>query len=142
MKKSFFALIFTFLFSSLFADNWTLGVMEFSFKQTQSRAESSTKAASVLPQLIIEQFGNDSIRTIPETESLDRKLKELQTARLSLFLQLSKEYKARDSLVLTTIKPKTLKKKIKEQMKKIEEIEQKIDENLDNARKPSRNQPQ
>mgnify|MGYP006916040821 FL=1 len=135
MKK--LPMCFCFLIFSLlaFADNWTLGVMEFSFKQTQSRSESATKAAQVLPQLIIEQFSSEEVRTIPAQESLDRKLKDLQTARLSLFLQLSKEYKTRDSLVLTTTKPKALQKAIKEEMKKIREIEMQIDENLEEVKR-------
>lgn len=108
--------------------------MEFSFKQSQKRSESSSKAAEVLPQLIIEQFSSENIRTIPEKEKLERKLKELQTARLSLFLQLSKEYKTRDSLVLTQMKPRALTKEIKKEMEKIRDIEIKIDENLEEVR--------
>lgn len=134
MKKF---LCFCFLIFSFFAyaDNWTLGVMEFSFKQTQKRGESSSKAASVLPQLIIEQFSSEEVRTIPAQESLDRTLKELQTARLSLFLQLSKEYKTRDSLVLTTTNSKKLQKALQEEMEKIRDIEIKIDENLEEVKK-------
>lgn len=135
MKKFLLTLILTCLAFSLFADNWTLGVMEFSFKQTQKRAESSTQAAKVLPQLIVEQFSSDNMRTIPQKEILDRKLKELQISRISLFLQLSKEYKARDSLVLTTASPRKLEKEIKKQMEKIRDIEIKIDENLDEVKK-------
>ncbi len=135
MKKFIFALILAFLIFPVFCDNWTLGVMEFSFKQTQKRAESYEKAAQVLPQLIIEQFSNENIRTIPQKELLDRKLKGLQTARLTLFLQLSKEYKTRDSLVLTTIKPKKLEKELKTQMQKIRDIELQIDENLESVKK-------
>lgn len=135
MKKRLWILIFLIFSLSAFADNWTLGVMEFSFKQKQKRGESSTKAAQVLPQLIVEQFSSENVRTIPQKELLDRKLKDLQTERLSLFLQLSKEYKARDSLVLTTQKPKALQKAIKKQMEKIRDIEIKIDENLEEVRK-------
>ena len=135
MKKVLFALIFTFLAFCAFSDNWTLGVMEFSFKQVQKRQESSALAAKILPQLIIEQFSNSEMRTIPAAEELDRKLKELQTARLTLFLQLSKEYKTRDSLILTKTKPKALEKAIREQMEKIRDIEIQIDENLENVQK-------
>ena len=74
MKKVLFALIFTFLAFCAFSDNWTLGVMEFSFKQIQKRQESSALAAKILPQLIIEQFSNSEMRTIPAAEELDRKL--------------------------------------------------------------------
>ncbi len=135
IKKLLFSFVISLILLEAYADNWTLGVMEFSFKQTQKRAESYEKAAQVLPQLIIEQFSNENIRTIPQKELLDRKLKELQTARLTLFLQLSKEYKTRDSLVLTTIKPKKLEKEIKSQMKKIRDLEIQIDENLESVKK-------
>ncbi|MBB5225726.1 hypothetical protein DYE50_07525 [Treponema ruminis] len=135
MKKRLWILIFLIFSLSAFADNWTLGVMEFSFKQKQKLGESSAKAAQVLPQLIVEQFSSENIRTIPQKERLDRKLKELQTQRISLFLQLSKEYKSRDSLVLSTYSPKKLEKEIKKQMEKIRDIEIKINENLDEVKK-------
>lgn len=135
IKKLVFAFFISFLAFQAFADNWTLGVMEFSFRQNASRSVSSAQAAQVLPQLIIEQFSGDESRTIPAGESLDRCLKELQTARLSLFLQLSKEYKARDSLVLTETNPKKLQKSLKAQMEKISGIEAQIDENLAEVRR-------
>ena len=97
--------------------------------------ESTAKAAQVLPQLIVEQFSSENIRTIPQKERLDRRLKELQTERISLFLQLSKEYKTRDSLVLSTNSPRKLEKEIRKQMEKIRDIEIKINDNLDEAKK-------
>ena len=135
MKKFLLTLILSCLTFSLFADNWTLGIMEFSFKQKQNRGESTAKAAQVLPQLIVEQFSSENIRTIPQKELLDRRLKELQTERISLFLQLSKEYKTRDSLVLSTNSPRKLEKEIRKQMEKIRDIEIKINDNLDEAKK-------
>lgn len=135
MKKILLTLILSCLTFSLFADNWTLGIMEFSFKQKQNRGESTAKAAQVLPQLIVEQFSSENIRTIPQKERLDRRLKELQTERISLFLQLSKEYKTRDSLVLSTNSPRKLEKEIRKQMEKIRDIEIKINDNLDEAKK-------
>lgn len=135
MKKFLLTLILSCLTFSLFADNWMLGIMEFSFKQKQNRGESTSKAAQVLPQLIVEQFSSENIRTIPQKERLDRRLKELQTERISLFLQLSKEYKTRDSLVLSTNSPRKLEKEIRKQMEKIRDIEIKINDNLDEAKK-------
>ena len=135
MKKFLLTLILSCLTFSLFPDNWTLGIMEFSFKQKQNRGESTAKAAQVLPQLIVEQFSSENIRTIPQKERLDRRLKELQTERISLFLQLSKEYKTRDSLVLSTNSPRKLEKEIRKQMEKIRDIEIKINDNLDEAKK-------
>lgn len=117
--------------SNCYASDWVLGSMEFSFKQPKNRTESSTQAAKVLPELILERISSGTIRTIPESESLDRKLKELQKDRLNLFLQLSKESQNRDSLILSVPNEKKLKKKIAEQEKKIAEIQDKISENLE-----------
>lgn len=88
-----------------------------------------------MPQLILERISSGSIRQIPEREVLDRKLKELQTERLSLFLQLSKENQTRDALVLSSKSERKLKKSLKEENEKIKEIEEKIKENLDNVDK-------
>lgn len=109
--------------------------MEFTFSQTRSRGQSSAEAAKVLPQLILERISSGSIRQLPEKEVLDRKLKELQTERLSLFLQLSKENQARDALVLSTGSQRKLKKSLKAEDEKIAEIEDKIKENLSNVDK-------
>lgn len=88
-----------------------------------------------MPQLILERISSGSIRQIPEKEVLDRKLKELQTERLSLFLQLSKENQTRDALVLSSKSERKLKKSLKEEDEKIKEIEEKIKENLENVDK-------
>lgn len=101
----------------------------------KNRTESSSEAAKVLPQLILERISSGAIRQVPESEILDRKLKTLQTERLALFLQLSKENQARDALVLTTSDSKKLRKLLKAEDEKIAEIEKQIKENLENAEK-------
>lgn len=121
--------------SSSSSSGWTLAAVEFSFSQMKNRTESSSEAAKVLPQLILERISSVVIRQVPETEILDRKLKDLQTERLALFLQLSKENQARDALVLTTADSKKLRKLIKAEDEKIAEIEKQIKENLENAEK-------
>lgn len=121
--------------SSSSSSGWTLAAVEFSFSQMRNRTESSSEAAKVLPQLILERISSGAIRQVPETEILDRKLKDLQTERLALFLQLSKENQARDALVLTTSDSKKLRKLIKAENEKIAEIEKQIKENLENAEK-------
>ena len=121
--------------SSSSSSGWTLAAVEFSFSQMKNRTESSSEAAKVLPQLILERISSGAIRQVPETEILDRKLKDLQTERLALFLQLSKENQARDALVLTTADSKKLRKLIKAEDEKIAEIEKQIKENLENAEK-------
>lgn len=145
--RNFFAFIFLFFsFFPLFAatassstsssaSDWTISSMEFTFSQTRRRGQSSAEAAKVLPQLILERISSGSVRQIPEKEVLDRKLKELQTERLSLFLQLSKENQTRDALVLSSMSERKLKKSLKEEDGKIKEIEDKIKENLEKVDK-------
>ena len=110
--------------------NWVLAAQKFTFSQKNTQSVSSSAFATVLPQLIVEQISIDGMRVLPSQEMLDRKLNTLQTERLSLFLQLSKEYQTRDALVLTNAKPKKLEKALQAEQKKIDEIQQKIDDNL------------
>ena len=132
-QNNFFTLIIFltvfFASSSVFADAWTLASLKFALKQ-QSSAQTNLQMTTVLPQLILEQVADSSLRTISASEELDRELYSLQTERLSLFLQLSKENKTRDALVLSKDNPRQLKKSIIEEDKKIQEIKDKIDENL------------
>ena len=116
--------------SAVFADDWILAGTEFSLKNSNTGSESLKKAAEVLPQLILEQISSNRTRVIPEGEALDRRLDALQMERLSLFLQLEKEVKARDSLVVTVRNPKKLEREIIKQEEKIGEIQKKIEENL------------
>lgn len=121
----FFALILTFAQS----DDWILSAEAFSLAQRGS-SESAKKSAELLPQLILEQLSLERERVIPKSELLDRALFSLQTERLSLFLQLSKEVKVRDSLVIEKKKPRELEKAIVSADKKIAEIQIQIEENL------------
>lgn len=122
-----------FISSNIFCEDWIIAGKKFSLKQTKNSSDSVRKAAEVLPQLILEQISVGKLRVIPNSEILDRKLNELQTERLSLFLQLSKEVKTRDSLVISKIKPKDLEKAIVEAEKKIAEIQEQINENIQKA---------
>ncbi|MGI5069802.1 hypothetical protein HRO26_01430 [Treponema pectinovorum] len=117
-------------FSILQAERWTLASLKFDFKQKENQSQANSQISSVLPQLILEQIAENSLRTIPFQEELDRKLDALQTERLSLFLQLSKENKTRDALVLSNDNPRKLKKLITQAEEKIKEIEKKIGENI------------
>lgn len=130
LVKKIIVLFFLSNVSLLCASDWTLASLKFDFKQKGSQSVSNKEIASVLPQLILEQIAENGIRTIPFQEELDRKLEVLQTERLSLFLQLSKENKTRDALVLSNDNPRKLKKLIKDSDEKIKEIEDKIDENI------------
>ena len=114
----------------LYASDWTLGAAKFSFSQNESHSSSEEDAASILPQLILEQIVSTSSRITTKREMLNRTLDDLLTKRLSLFLQLSNEIKIRDSLVIQEEDKNNLKKKITDEDKKISDIENQIDENL------------
>lgn len=109
--------------------DWVLAAQKFSFSRT-SNVAGAENITTLLPQLILEQIATGSTRVLPTNEVLDRKLNTLQTERLSLFLQLSKEYKTRDALVLTNISPRKLEKQLAAEQKKIAEIEKQIADNL------------
>ncbi len=115
------------------ADSWVLSAQEFVFEQPDSHSASDMKAAGVIPQLILEQIAQDRTRNVHKDEKLDRALDSLQTERLSLFLQLSKEYKTRDALVLSKKTAREFEKAVREENEKIAEIEEKIDANLREA---------
>lgn len=132
IKISIFILVF-FSLNLLNADSWTLAAQKFTFSQKGIDSSSVNKISTVLPKLILEQIAQKGIRTVSFQEQLDRELYTLQTERLSLILQLSKERKTRDAFVLSKDNPRELKKNLKEQEKKIQEIENKIDENLKNV---------
>ena len=111
-------------------NKWILAAQKYTFPQKKPRTTSVEQFASVLPQLILEQISVEGTRVLPSQEVLDRKLDALQTERLSLFLQLSKEYQSRDSLVLNNPKPRAFEKALASAQKKIDEIQKKIDENI------------
>lgn len=133
-----FAAAFFFGAEKSWASDWVLAAQEFSFSRPDSRSEASLQAANLLPQLILEQIASDEVRLIPSDEILGRKLHELQTERLSLFLQLSKENKTRDSLILQARNKRSLEKQVSQSEKKIDEIQKKIDENLRRTEKEKR----
>ncbi|MDE6774243.1 MAG: hypothetical protein K2J14_06410, partial [Treponemataceae bacterium] len=92
------------------AAGWVLAAQPFTLAQKNAPSASAAQFATVLPQLLLEQISLDGTRVLPSQEVLDRQLDALQTERLSLFLQLSKEYQSRAALVRTHDKPKTLAK--------------------------------
>ena len=125
------------VFSAFAADSekkWTLAAEKFTLSQKNDSA-SFDSINSTLPALILEQLAENLERAPRGREKLDRSLYELQKARIDLFLQLSKEVKTRDSILLNDYSSKKLKIKLKESEKKIDAIQKKIDENLLNVKK-------
>ena len=113
---------------SLQDKSWVLAASKFSVEGAASKAAQS--AASVLPKLILERISVDVDRSIMADEKAARKNDELLTERLDLFLQLSKEIKARDALVLNNYNNIAFELALNDAQKKIKAIQDKIDANL------------
>ncbi len=124
-----FLLLLFFVLTPVFSDDWVLGAQKFTFV-TSATPVGVEQIATLLPQLILEQISTGSTRVLPTNEVLSRTLDSLQTERLSLFLQLSKEYKTRDALAVNVYSSRKLLKQIAQEEEKIKEIEAKIEENL------------
>lgn len=117
------------------AEDWILAATPFSFSQKEEHSSLTLAKASLLPQLILEQIADNSIRMTTNEEMLERTLDSLVTERQSLFLQLSKEVKTRDALILSETSKRTLKKKLAAQDEKIRDLKERIDENLGKTEK-------
>ena len=108
--------------------SWILAARKFSHDGSSSKTAQS--AASVLPKLILEHISVDMVRSVARDEKAARKNDALLTERLDLFLQLSKEIKARDALVLNNYSGLSFELALADAQKKIKEVQDKIDENL------------
>ncbi len=147
--KKFFLTVTMFLFWSIvaFAQSaqntsgqstlgvWTLAAEKFSVEQSAFDSYSLDSECEMIPKIILEQLSQSFSRTILDEEIYNRKQNELLVNRLSLFLQLSKEVKTRDSIVITEAKERKRKKEIEKSEKKIEEIKKQISDNLAEAKK-------
>lgn len=123
------------LFSSFcFAEEekqWTLSAVEFSYTQDKERSEYEKAILSAIPKLILEQAYGIQNRNVPDKEIYDRKVNDLVKERLGLFLELSKEFKLRDSLVLQSLSEYQYNKQLKASEKKVNEIQTKLEKNLE-----------
>lgn len=137
LRKKIFSLLIAFACAraALFADDqslqeksWILAAHKFSVEGAASKAAQS--AANVLPKLILEHISVDMERSIMADEKAARKNDELLTERLDLFLQLSKEIKSRDALVLNNYNNVAFELALNDAQKKIKNIQDKIDANL------------
>lgn len=138
--KIFFLSLFAFCFltPAIFCESefveaektpWVLAARKFNAES--ARSKSAEAAASVIPKLILERISVDLNRDVLRDEKISRKTDALLTERLSLFLQLSKEIQARDSLVLNNYSTIEFEMAVHDQQKKIKEIQDKIDANLE-----------
>lgn len=134
-KKRTFLLLFIFIASlaQIFASEnkkWVLAAEKFKFSKGQNPNEILEATAETLPSRILEKIGQSLIRAVEPDERLERLRYDSRNERISLFLQLSNEYKKRDSIVLNDYSNYEMKKKLKEQEKKIQDVKNKINDNL------------
>ena len=117
------------------SSKWVIAAQKFIPDHSIASDPVNDKTAELIPADILEKIGYSATRNIYPDEQLERSKYKLRTERQSLFLQLSAEYKKRDSLVLSNYSDMKLKSALKEADKKIKDIQKKIDENLAEVKK-------
>lgn len=131
-KRFFFIFsLLLFLTEKFFCESWILAAQKFDFVSGKSLNSTEQDLSSIIPQLIMEKISEGLSRNTTPQEMLDRSLNNLLVERQSLFLQLSKEIKTRDAIFLSSGSKRRIQKKILVQEKKIDEIKNQIDENLE-----------
>ena len=133
-------LIFVFLFIGqlpLFSENgnWVIAAQKFKYARGQTEGAVQNAMAEMIPVSILENLNRSLQRNVMPDEQLERALYKLRTERQSLYLQLSSEYKKRDSLVISYYSDTNLKSALRDEEKKIKEIQDKIDKNLEEVKK-------
>ena len=109
---------------------WVIAAQKFQYTRGQSEGAVQSGVSEMLPAAILENLNRSLQRNVMPDEQLDRTLYKLRSERQSLYLQLSSEYKKRDALVIENYSDSKLKSAIKNEEKKIQEIQDKIDKNL------------
>ena len=110
---------------------WIVAAEKFSITRNTEEVDSvKSSVQEMLPERIVENLSSSSYRTILSDEELDRTLYSLKNERISLFLQLSSAVRTRDAVFLNNYSDRQLKAALKDEEKKINEIQKKIDDNL------------
>ena len=141
-RKIFFCLLFQIFFlcafiQPLFCQNgkWIVAAKKFEMDGALASDAVNSKTAETIPADILEKIGYSAMRNVYPDERFERAVYKLRTERQSLFLQLSAEYKKRDSLVISNYSDLKLKSAIRDSEKKIKDIQKKIDANLAQLKK-------
>ncbi len=132
-----FIFLFLFISQSAFSSGyvWTVAAEKFNYSRGQNEDSVTSSIAESLPLEILEKMSQSIKRNILPDEQYERASYKLRTERQSLYLQLSSEYKKRDSIVLNNYSQSKLEAEIKAQEKKIAEIEEKIQKNIESQKK-------
>ena len=128
-------LVFTFLwtsFSPLFGEDgkWVIAAQKFIYARGQTKNAVTSNIEETIPINILEKISRSLERNIMPNERFERENYKLRTERQSLYLQLSSEYKKRDSLVLSNYSDMRMKSELKAEEKKIKQIQEKLEKNI------------
>lgn len=128
-------LVFTFLwtsFSPLFGEDgkWVIAAQKFIYARGQTKNAVTSNIEETIPTNILEKISRSLERNIMPNERFERENYKLRTERQSLYLQLSSEYKKRDSLVLNNYSDMRMKSELKAAEKKIKQIQEKLEKNI------------
>lgn len=128
-------LVFTFLWVSflpLFGEDgkWVIAAQKFIYARGQTKNAVTSNIEETIPINILEKISRSLERNIMPNERFERENYKLRTERQSLYLQLSSEYKKRDSLVLNNYSDMRMKSELKAEEKKIKQIQEKLEKNI------------
>ena len=128
-------LVFTFLWVSflpLFGEDgkWVIAAQKFIYARGQTKNAVTSNIEETIPINILEKISRSLERNIMPNERFERENYKLRTERQSLYLQLSSEYKKRDSLVLNNYSDMRMKSELKAAEKKIKQIQEKLEKNI------------
>lgn len=128
-------LVFIFLwasFSPLFGEDgkWVISAQKFIYARGQTKNAVTSNIEETIPINILEKISRSLERNIMPNERFERENYKLRTERQSLYLQLSSEYKKRDSLVLNNYSDMRMKSELKAEEKKIKQIQEKLEKNI------------
>ena len=128
-------LVFTFLwasFSPLFGEDgkWVIAAQKFIYAKKKKKNAVTSNIEETIPINILEKISRSLERNIMPNERFERENYKLRTERQSLYLQLSSEYKKRDSLVLNNYSDMSMKSELKAEEKKIKQIQEKLEKNI------------
>ena len=96
---------------------WTLAACAFTVDEASSNFENAAsdhayKAASLLPQLILEKTLDAGMRTVPAEELCRREKKKLNEQRRALYADIGQKTAERDKLVVSEADEKKLQREI------------------------------
>ncbi len=138
-NKAFLIIILLLVYFPLFCDEsesgFVIGARSFTFAKASSTNSVVNGINQMFPVTILENISDNQYRITDPNEEFNQINYDLKKKRLSYYLQLSNEYKKKDSYILGNYSDLEYKLLISESEKKIKEIKKQIDDNLAELKK-------